>query len=66
MLERDYAVEVYDYETEDWRVVAQFDSVEEAIELTWSPDLTTACLAVDRCFTMGEARVINYRGDVLR
>jgi hypothetical protein len=62
-------VEVYDYETDMWRVVIEFDTIAEA--LAWHDQSTDgrlidACLAVDRTFTLGDDRVIDYAGNILQ
>jgi len=62
-------VEVFHYETESWRVVIEFDSLEEAMAWYSQGDmgvrLIDACLATDRCFTIGEDRLIDYAGNVI-
>lgn len=63
-----YGVEVFDYETDMWRVVAEFETLPEAIDLadnSWDGRLMMACLAVDPCFTLGGYRVINWREEIL-
>jgi hypothetical protein len=63
-------VEVYDHETDMWRVVIEFDSIEAALAWYSQGDmgvhLIDACIAVDRCFTLGEDRLIDYAGNILQ
>lgn len=62
-----YAIEVFDYETEMLRIVAEFETLAEAIDMadnTYDYRLMDACLALDPCFTLGEHRVIDYRGQI--
>lgn len=63
-----YGVEVFDYETDMWRMVAEFETMEEAIDLadnSWDGRLMTMCLAIDPCFTLGGYRVVKYDGTVI-
>jgi hypothetical protein len=62
-----YGVEAFDYETDMWRLVAEFATKEEAIALVDACDgrLIDACLKIDRCFTLGDYRVFDYTGTVV-
>jgi hypothetical protein len=62
-----YVVWVFDYEIEDYRAVAGFETLAEAVELAESTDgkLEDACLAVSRCFTIGEPEVRDWAGRTL-
>jgi hypothetical protein len=63
-----YSVWVFDYETEMWRAVAGFETQDEAIDLadnSWDGRLMDACLAIDRCFTLGGYEVRKYNGEVV-
>ena len=63
-----YGVEVFDYETDMWRVVAEFETIEEAVNMadnSWDGRLMAACMAIDPCFTLGGHRVIDYLGNTV-
>lgn len=62
-----FAIEVYDYETEMLRIVAEFETLDAAVDMAdngYDGRLMAACLAIDPCFTLGEHHVIDYRGQI--